>query len=149
MEVVIWVFSVLGVIGGGIGLGNLLYYLFWQRYQIKAVESVPRSEFEEFKAAIEAKLQEGLVKPGELDPLRSAIEALEAKLQEGLVKPGELDPLRSAIEALEAKLREGLVKPGELDPLRSAIEALEAKLKEEYVTQSQFVRFRDAVREVM
>ncbi len=80
MQVVIWIFSVLGVIGAGIGLGYLLYYLLWQKYAIRGVESVARSEFEELKAALEA---------------------------------------------------------------------TEAKLKEEYVTQSQFVRFRDAVREVM
>ncbi|MFC1904933.1 hypothetical protein ACFLXT_04140, partial [Chloroflexota bacterium] len=73
MQVVIWVFSVLGVIGAGYGLGHLLYYLYWKKYAIKREESVTRSDFDEFKAAIEAKLGEGLVKPNELDAVRGTI----------------------------------------------------------------------------
>ncbi|MBA7562161.1 hypothetical protein ES708_03810 [subsurface metagenome] len=149
MQVVIWIFGVLGVIGAGIGLGYLLYYLFWQKYAIRREESVSRSEFEELKATLEAKLGEGLVKPSELEALRSAIESVEAKLGEGLVKPSELEALRSAIESVEAKLGEGLVKPSELEALRSAIASVEAKLRDDYVTLSQFDRFREAIREVM
>ena len=149
MQVFIWVVSVLGVIGAGIGLGLLLYFLFWQKDAIKYEESVPRKEFEEFKAAIEAKLQEALSKGSELDALRSAIESVEGKLKEGVIKPSELDALRSAIGSVETKLQKGLVKPSELDKLKAVLQAIEAKLKEEYVTQSNFNRFKEAIKEIM
>jgi len=79
MQVVIWIFSVLGVIGIGIGLGNLIYYLFWQRYAITREESVARSEFEKFKAAleaIEAKLQEEYITQSQFDRFREAIKEI-------------------------------------------------------------------------
>ena len=149
MQAVIWIFSVLGVIGAGIGLGYLIYYLFWPKYAIKSEESVTRSEFEEFKADIEAKLKEGVTKPSELDALKTSLEAIEAKLKEGVIKPSELDALKTSLEAIEAKLKEGVIKPSELDALKTSLEAIEAKLKEEYVTLSKFDRFRDAIREIM
>ncbi|MFC2013252.1 hypothetical protein ACFLUE_03080, partial [Chloroflexota bacterium] len=71
MQVVIWIISVLGVIGAGIGLGYLIYWLFWQKYVIRREESVSRSEFEEFKATLETKLGEGLVKPSEFEELKA------------------------------------------------------------------------------
>ena len=120
MQVVIWILGFLVVIGAGIGLGLLIYYLYWQKEG-----SDLHKEFEEFKAAIEAKIQEALSKGSELNALRSAIESLETKLQDGLVKPSELDKLKTVLQANEKKLQE------------------------EYVTSSQFNRFKDAIKEIM
>ena len=100
MQAVIWIFSVLGVIGAGIGLGYLIYYLFWPKYAIKSEESVTRSEFEEFKADIEAKLKEGVTKPSELDALKTSLEAIEAKLKEEYVTLSKFDRFRDAIREI-------------------------------------------------
>ena len=97
MQVVIWILSVLGVIGAGVGLGYLIYWLFWPRYVIRSEESVSRSEFEEFKAAVEAKIGEGLVKPSELEVLRSDIASIEAKIHDDYVTLSQFARFKEAI----------------------------------------------------
>ena len=122
MQVATWILSVLGVIGVGIGLGYLIYYLFWRVYGGRREISVTRSEFEEFKTAVEMKLEEGLINPGELDMLRKAIKAEEARKGEEPVGRSEFEKFKTAMEA---------------------------KLGEEYVTISQFANFRESIRKAM
>ena len=122
MQVAIWILSILGVIGVGIGLGYLIYYLFWRVYGGKREVLVTRSEFEEFKTAIETKLEEGLINPGELDMLKKAVKAEEARKSEESVARSEFEEFKTAIEA---------------------------KLGEEYVTISQFASFRDSMKKAM
>ena len=167
MQVAIWILSVLGVIGVGIGLGYLIYYLFWRVYGGRREISVTRSEFEEFKSAIEAQLEEGLINPSELDMLKKAIKAEEARKGEESVARSEFEEFKTAIET---KLEKGLVNPSELDMLKKAIKAegarkgeesvarsefeefrtaIETKLGEEYVTIGQFASFRESIRKAM
>ena len=122
MQVAIWILSVLGVIGVGIGLGYLIYYLFWRVYGGRREISVTRSEFEEFKSAIEAQLEEGLINPSELDMLKKAIKAEGARKGEESVARSEFEEFRTAIET---------------------------KLGEEYVTIGQFASFRESIRKAM